>query len=57
MKAVRSNGGWVLAILLLVIVIIAGSVIISQKANSGQAIEITLEPEREITGRYMSAAR
>lgn len=50
MKAVRSNGGWVLAILLLVAVIIAGSVIISQKASSGQAIEITLEPEREVTG-------
>jgi len=51
MKAVGSIGGWVLAILLLVTVIIAGSMIISQKAGQGQAIDITLAPEREIIGQ------
>ena len=50
MKADRSIVGWVLAVLLLVAVIIAGSVVISQKASSGQAIDIVLGTEREVTG-------
>jgi competence protein ComEA len=50
MKAVRSINGWIIAVILLVAVIIAGSVVISQKASSGQAIDITLEPGREVTG-------
>ena len=50
MKADSSIVGWVLAVLLLVAVIIAGSVVISQKASGGQAIDVTLGPEREVTG-------
>jgi competence protein ComEA len=50
MKADRSILGWVLAVLLLVAVIIAGGVVISQKASGGQAIDVTLGLEREVTG-------
>jgi competence protein ComEA len=50
MKADKSIVGWVVAVLLLVAVIIAGSIVISQKASGGQAINITPEPEREVTG-------
>lgn len=51
MKAVGSIHGWVLAVLLLLAIIIAGSVIISQKTNSGRAVEITLEPQRAVAGK------
>ena len=50
MKADRAIIGWGLAVTLLVAVIIAGSVVISQQASSGQAVDIALGPEREITG-------
>ncbi|MHB8104349.1 MAG: ComEA family DNA-binding protein [Dehalococcoidales bacterium] len=51
MKAGRFINGWTITALLLVIAIIAGSVVIAQKcSHSNQAIEITLAPEREITG-------
>lgn len=57
MKAVRFVNGWTLAALLLVIVIIAGSVVIAQKCGGGQAIEITLAPQPEITGEiYIGGA-
>jgi len=49
-KASRFFNGWSLAALLLVIVIIAGSIIISQKASHGQALEISTAPEKEIAG-------
>jgi competence protein ComEA len=56
-KSGRFINGWTLATLLLVIVIIAGSVVIGLKCRGGQAIEITLAPEREITGTiYISGA-
>jgi competence protein ComEA len=49
--------GWTIVALLLVIVIIAGSVLIGLKYHGGQAIEITLAPEREITGAiYINGA-
>jgi competence protein ComEA len=50
MKSDRLISGWSLVALLLVVVIIAGSVFIGLRCNRGQAVEITLEPEREITG-------
>ncbi len=50
MKAVNSINGWLIAVILLVLIIIAGSVVISQKVSSNQAINITLEQEREVTG-------
>jgi competence protein ComEA len=51
MKAVGSIGGWVLAVLMLVAVIVVSSIIISQKAGHGQAIDVVAGPEREIAGR------
>jgi competence protein ComEA len=54
-KAVRSVNGWIIAVLLLVIIIIAGTVVITQKAGQGQAIDITTSAERETVGRiYIS---
>jgi competence protein ComEA len=50
MKFGRIVSGWTIVALFLVIVIIAGSVFIALKCNTGQALEITLTPEREITG-------
>ncbi len=50
MKSGKFINGWTLAALLLVIAIIAGSVVIALKCRGGQAIEITLAPERKITG-------
>ncbi|OGO00777.1 MAG: hypothetical protein A2Y58_03485 [Chloroflexi bacterium RBG_13_51_52] len=50
MKASRFFNGWSLAFLLLVIVIIVGSIVISQKAGHGQALEISKSPEKEIAG-------
>ncbi|OGN95805.1 MAG: hypothetical protein A2Y89_01765 [Chloroflexi bacterium RBG_13_51_18] len=51
MKAVRFINGWTITAILLVIVIVAGIVIISQKANPGQAVEMAMASEREVTGR------
>ncbi len=42
--------GWTIIAILLVIVIIGGSVVIGLNCRGGQAIEITLTPERQITG-------
>jgi competence protein ComEA len=57
LKSGRFINGWTIVALLLVIVIIAGSVIIGLKCRGGQAIEITLAPEREITGKiYIGGA-
>jgi competence protein ComEA len=50
LKVSRFLNGWVLAALLLVIVIIAGSIIISQKAGYGQALEISATSQRETVG-------
>jgi competence protein ComEA len=50
MKLGSLVNGWTIAALLLVIVIIAGSVVIGLKCSGDQPIEITLTPEREITG-------
>ena len=51
MKAVGSISGWIIAAILLVLIIVAGSVIISQKASQGQAIDIAVEQGREIMGK------
>lgn len=56
---VKSNfiNGWTVIAILLVVAIIIGSVIIGLKCRGSQAIEITLTPEREITGTiYISGA-
>jgi len=50
MKAGRFFNGWTLAALLLVIVILAGSAVIWVKSGRGQAIEISLTPDRETAG-------
>jgi competence protein ComEA len=50
MKISRFLNGWVLAALLLVIVIIAGSIIIGQKAGHSQALEISTAPQKETVG-------
>ncbi len=51
MKSGKIINGWTITALLLLIVIIAGSVVIVQKCGGvSGAIEITLAPEREITG-------
>ena len=50
MKARRYTNGWVIASLFLVIVIAAGSLAIWSRGDRGQAIEITLAPEQELTG-------
>jgi competence protein ComEA len=51
MKTVRFVNKWGIAsLLLLAAIIIAGGLIIWSKSDKGQAIEITLAPEREIAG-------
>ncbi len=50
MKSGKLTNVWTLVAVLLVMVIIAGSVVIGLKCSRGQAMEITLEPKREITG-------
>ena len=50
MKVSKFFNGWSLAALLLVIVIIVGSIVISQKAGYGQALEISTTLQKEITG-------
>lgn len=49
-KSSNIINGWTIVAILLVAVIIAGSVVIGLKCRGGQAIEITLTPEREIAG-------
>jgi competence protein ComEA len=50
-KSGKIINGWTIAAILLLIIIIAGSVVIVQKCGGvSGAIEITLAPEREITG-------
>jgi competence protein ComEA len=49
-KSSNIINGWTIVATLLVVVIIAGSAIIGLNCRGGQAIEITLTPEREITG-------
>jgi competence protein ComEA len=49
-KSGKIISGWTIVALLLVIVIIVGSVFIALKCNTGQALEITIKPQREITG-------
>jgi competence protein ComEA len=46
----RVINGWTIIAILLVLVIIAGSVVIGLKCRGGQIIEITLTPERAVTG-------
>ena len=50
MKAGRFSNGWILAALLLVIVIIAGSAFIWLRSSHSHAIEISMAPERETEG-------
>jgi competence protein ComEA len=57
MTSGRFINGWTIAALLLVLAIIAGSVVIGFKCRGGEALEITLSPERQITGRiYIDGA-
>ena len=57
MKAGRFFNGWTLTVLLLIVVIIAGSVVIWLKSSRGQAIEISLMPGRELEGKiYVGGA-
>ena len=51
MKAGRFFNGWVLAALLLVIVIVAGSAVIWVKSSRSQAIEINVAPAKEVEGK------
>jgi competence protein ComEA len=50
MESSKIKVNWTLVALLLVVVIIAGVVVIGLKCRSGQVVEVTLAPEREITG-------
>ena len=57
MKAGRFFNGWTLMVLLLIVVIIAGSVVIWLKSSRGQAIEISLMPGQELEGKiYVGGA-
>jgi len=57
MKAGRFFNGWTLTVLLLIVIIIAGSVVIWSKSSRGQAIEISLMPGQEKDGEiYVGGA-
>ncbi|MCK4274848.1 MAG: SLBB domain-containing protein, partial [Dehalococcoidales bacterium] len=51
MKAGRFINGWTVTAILLAAIIIAGGIVIWSKQSRGQAIEISIAPEREIQGR------
>jgi competence protein ComEA len=50
MTAGRFNSGWTLIIILLLVIIVAGSIVAWTRYSRGQAIEISVIPDRKIQG-------
>lgn len=52
----RTINGWIIIAIVLAVVIIAGGVVIWSKCRQSQAIEISVENESVLSGKFMSVA-